>query len=497
MPSEPTEAAEPTEPADQSEATELTEPAKQSEEEQEPAAPAEESGDEPAEEQTEESAKKAAADEGSSDESEVEQWLTKYAAGKVEDTKFVKASQAIAQALGSATSEEEKFAAGVALAAYGESERIPGLIESAKTEDMKRQLAGLLVWVPFDERVKLVDAIVSPETPQGELDIIIPAFASVSNPRGAGVFWKLAEHPNVDLTLVYRSFYQLVFDGDENYYNPRPIKKQNQKLADQLVASVPAVEKMGDNSAFLALALLNHMDQAKAKKLAATLVASDHSDEVKHLATRVQLRTQKYVTSDWGERVASMDRSHAVEALKSKDPENLTLVLKYLAFGESVLNADASGSERFQIAPYSYNQFASSDNRKEGTDKVFNPPTGMTKEMLDFKDVKLSDEGKAYVAYFRSLLDESADLKPLLDYHNQHTDDEQMNRLVVRAVAATKNDDLVTIVEKIYAFNEEENDDERQHADMYWTISPMDSENALKLLKRIRESEGVGSLRNY
>ena len=431
-----------------------------------------------------------------SDESGLEQWLGKFVTGEVKDTKFVETSQAIKKALENATNEDEIFAAGVALAAYGETDRIPGLIESAKTEDMKRQLAGLLIWVPFDERVKLVDKIVSPTTTEAELDMVINSFASVSNPRGAGVFWKLAEHPNVDLDTVYRSFYQLVFDGSVNYYNPRKIDEQNQKLADQLVASIPAVEELGENQALLALALLNHVDQAKAKELATTLAASDLSDEVKHLAARVQLRTEKYTLDRWGDRTASTDRSHAVEVLQSKDPVQLILALKYIALGENILNQDASGSERFRIVSHNYN-YGSSGSRKEGTPKVFNAPEGLTEAMLEFKDVELGGEGEAYATYFRSLLDKEADLKPLLDYREQHPEDKEINQLVYRAIAATNKDDLVGVVEKIYEFNRSKNDNDSDHADLYWTIRPMDGDNALELRKRIRDTEGLGSLQNY
>ena len=430
--------------------------------------------------------------EPASDQPELEQWLAKFVSGKVKDTEFVKASQAIKQALANATNEDEIFTAGVALAAYGESERIPGLIAAAKTEDMKRQLSGLLIWVPFDERVKLVDAIVTPETTKAELAMVVQSFSSVSNPQGAGVFWKLAEHPNVDLYSVYRSFYQLIFDGNESYYNPGRISEDNQKLAEQLVASVPPVEEMGDNQAMLALALLNHMDQPKAKELATTLAASDHSDQVKHLAARVQLRTDKFTVDQWGERKPSTDRSHAVEVLKSKDPVQLALALKYIAFGEDVLNQNAKGEMRFHIAAQSY-MYGISNGRKRGSAKVFDPPDGMTEAMLDFKGVNLSEEGKAYATYFRTLFDEKADLKPLLDYHNQHTDNEQVNKLVYRAVAATNKDDLVGVVGEIYDFNKSENDNDSDHADLYWTIRPMDGDNAMELRKRIRDTEGLSN----
>ena len=362
---------------------------------------------------------------------------------------------------------------------------------------MKRKLTGLLIWVPFDERVRLVDAIVSPETTEAELDMVLRSFAAVNNPRGAGVFWKLAEHPNVDRDVVYRSFFQLIFNGDVSYYSVGPIEKKNQKQADQLVASIPAVEDMNDNQALLALALLNHVDQPKAKELATTLAVGDHSDEVKHLAARVLLRTEKFTTSEWGERVASKDRSHAVEMLKSNDPIQLTLALKYIALGEDVLNADAEGAERIQIAPHSYQSFGNSSTRKAGTAKVFDSPKGLTEEMLEFKSIQLGEEAKAYAAYFRSLLDEKADLTPLTDYYNQNTENRQTNQLVVRSIAATNDDDLVPIIEKIYDFNRNENDNDSDHADLYWTIRPMDGPNALELRKRIRDAEGINTLQNY
>ena len=429
------------------------------------------------------------------EESELEQWLTKFVSGEVKDTEFKATSQAIAEAWANATSEEEKFTAGVALAAYGQSERIAGLVEAATNDEMKKALAGLLIWVPFEDRVKLVDTIVTPGSTEAELNFVLNSFASVSNPRGAGVFWKLAEHPNVDLGVVYRSFYQLMFDGSENYYSLTPIKKRNEKYAAKFVASVPADEKLGDNGALLALALLNHFDQPKAKQLAAKFLDSDRPNKVKHLAARVMLRTEKYITSQWGDRTASTDRSHAVKVLKSTNPVQVTLAMKYIAFGENVLNADQEGDESFRISEHNY--YGSSAGRKEGTAKLFNPPKGMTEAMMDFKDVQLDAEGKAYACYFRSLFDEKADLKDLIDYYKRHPKNSQTNKLVCRSVAATNNDDLVSAVEKIFDFNVKEDNGDRELADLYWTIRPMDGDNALRLRKRIRDKVGSSRLSQY
>ena len=121
----------------------------------------------------------------------------------------------------------------------------------------------------------------------------------------------------------------------------------------------------------------------------------------------------------------------------------------------------------------------------------------MTEAMLDFEGVVVSDECKAYAAYFRSLMDDKADLKPLLDYRKQYPSNRRINQLVCRAVAATNNDDLVGVVEEIYDFNTQENDNDSDHADLYWTIRPMDGENALELRKRIRDNKGISRLKNY
>ena len=152
-----------------------------------------------------------------------------------------------------------------------------------------------------------------------------------------------------------------MFDGSENYNDLSPIKKRNEKYAAQFVASVPADEKLGDNGALLALALLNHFDQPKAKQLATKFLGSDRSDEVRHLAARVLLRTEKYITSQWGDRTASTDRSHAVEVLKSTNPVQVTLAMKYIAFGENVLNLNQAGSHEFQIVDYSYSYGTTAD----------------------------------------------------------------------------------------------------------------------------------------
>jgi len=220
-----------------------------------------------------------------------------------------------------------------------------------------------------------------------------------------------------------------------------------------------------------------YIEQPKAKQLAKKFMVSNRSGEVKHLAARVMLRTEKYITDEWGDRTASSDRSHAVEVLKSTNPVQVALAMKYIAFGENVLNKNQDGDEQFQIVEYSY--YGTSAGRKEGTAKLFNPPKGM-----------------AYASYFRALFDEKADLKDLIDYYKQHPENTQTNKLVYRAVAATNNDDLVGVVEKIFDFNLDD-DDESEHADLYWTIRPMDGDNALKLRKRIRVKVGTGTLNQY
>ena len=207
------------------------------------------------------------------------------------------------------------------------------------------------------------------------------------------------------------------------------------------------------------------------------------------------LRTEKYITSQWGDRTASTDRSHAVKVLKSTNPVQVTLAMKYIAFGENVLNADQEGDESFRISEHNY--YGSSAGRKEGTAKLFNPPKGMTEAMMDFKDVQLDAEGKAYACYFRSLFDEKADLKDLIDYYKRHPKNSQTNKLVCRSVAATNNDDLVSAVEKIFDFNVKEDNGDRELADLYWTIRPMDGDNALRLRKRIRDKVGSSRLSQY
>ena len=83
----------------------------------------------------------------------------------------------------------------------------------------------------------------------------------------------------------------------------------------------------------------------------------------------------------------------------------------------------------------------------------------------------------------------------MVDYYKQYPENSQTNKLVYRAVAATNRDDLVGMVEKIFDVNLD--DDESEYADLYWTIHPMDGENALKLRKRIRTKVGSSTLDQY
>ena len=55
----------------------------------------------------------------------------------------------------------------------------------------------------------------------------------------------------------------------------------------------------------------------------------------------------------------------------------------------------------------------------------------------------------------------------------------------------------MSAVEKIFDFNVKEDNGDRELADLYWTIRPMDGDNALKLRKVIRDKVGSSRLNQY
>ena len=116
----------------------------------------------------------------------------------------------------------------------------------------------------------------------------------------------------------------------------------------------------------------------------------------------------------------------------------------------------------------------------------------MLKGALDHSDLEV----KAYAAYLASLLEQDVNLDSLIDFFDANSDQEEIAKLVYRAIASQNAGDLVDVVEGIYDDFDGASDTSLA-ADIYWTIRVMDGKQALRLRKRIRKEVGMSELQSY
>ena len=128
--------------------------------------------------------------------------------------------------------------------------------------------------------------------------------------------------------------------------------------------------------------------------------------------------------------------------------------------------------------------------------RITKPPIGLSGKMLkgalDHGDLEV----KAYAAYLASLLEQDVNLDSLIDFFDANSDQEEIAKLVYRAIASQNAGDLVDVVEGIYDDFDGASDTSLA-ADIYWTIRVMDGKQALRLRKRIRKEVGMSKLQSY
>ncbi|MEI8382641.1 MAG: HEAT repeat domain-containing protein [Planctomycetota bacterium] len=119
------------------------------------------------------------------------------------------------------------------------------------------------------------------------------------------------------------------------------------------------------------------------------------------------------------------------------------------------------------------------------------PPEGVTAEMVRPLLSHSDAEIRALAGYILAVSGESIGLPPLIEYWRVHgKEDDDWNRFVYRAVAATDDNQHLPVLKQIYSNLENYNVNE-----FYWTIRIMTGPKILELRKQIRTEKGAEALR--
>ena len=438
-----------------------------------------------------------------------EEWLKRWAAGEV-DTQLANSISKL-KPLAVATAANERAAALACQVALGDHDSSLTELRSLAAEEPEfaRYVHLILPWLPFEKRTSVFEEMVVTEKSESALRSLLTGYCKVRNPAGVNTLWSVADLPVNDVSFWRRSFLRLNFGDSLSYYNDVKDADISPALLQHVTADIESrYDEMSVRQRSLALLTLHQLDGAKARELAQALLDSPAGDKdsmsaeeiessltVRDLAFRIALMPDKPVRRSYSSAPTEpVDGTVAVKYLESEDDQQVKSVIRFLTLGSESL------MESQEFPDYSLRTYGSTTYYSSSQDKpkvrITKPPIGLSAKMLK-RVLEHGDlEVKAYAAYLASLLEQDVNLDSLLDFFDANSDQEEIAKLVYRAIASQNAGDLVDVVEGIYDDFDGASDTSLA-ADIYWTIRVMDGKQALRLRKRIRKEVGMSELQSY
>jgi HEAT repeat protein len=370
---------------------------------------------------------------------------------------------------------EERMAAALALVPLGKGDAaLPVLLAAARSHaELFDTAAGVLPWLFWDGRLDVFTRLRDVAGGDSGLSVLIDAMTQVPDRRATGPFWELLGDEKLTLAaastlrngLLTAHFGSTYFDVSD--LSP-PARREFAEEAKPRALAGTELQRL------TALALLASVAPDDAAQVAAKLADDPQlGDELRRDAFQVLLATlpDKEATP------------RAVAAMSSDDPFRRKLALVRLVEGSQAL-----GLLRDAMVLNVDSERSSPDS---GTPVVPEPPPGLepqhVRPLADDPDPKTA----AYAGYLLALLGEKEGVGPLLQYWQAgQEENEELSRLVYRAIAAVNDSTRVSVLEAIYGRL-----DEWDVREFYWTIRIMSGPEILRLRKKIRDEVGMSNLR--
>lgn len=409
-----------------------------------------------------------------------ERWLEHFRSGT--RPKWMDSMLPPLEAMLTAESAEERVLAGVALVALGkEAAALPVITAAVQGQrDLTGTASRALPWLPWEARLQLFEQLSPLAVGPGTVMQIAQNLATWQDPRAAKPMWdRLAgSEMNLEGAAQMLEFLRRIYFGDFSY-NPSgaPAERRRQAIAD-------ATERTQSGPEFqrtVALALLLGVSTKDAATQAAQVVADPNATEsLRADGFHIQLLAQ---TRTAGQKLA-------VTALDGSDLRRQRLALRYLALGPESLNSLRDG------AMYLYYQNSEAGSYSEvttGQPIRVAAPAGVKPEALRPLLTGTDPELAALAGYVLATLKDPSGLDVLVTHWRERArDDQNIRKLVYRAVVALDDDSRSPLLEEVYrSFPPKD----YWLRDYYWTIRSMSGPNVVKLRKVVRDEVGMDNLR--
>ncbi|WP_158265328.1 HEAT repeat domain-containing protein [Blastopirellula marina] len=406
-----------------------------------------------------------------------DRWLADFKSGKGRASYYDDLIDPLMKML-EADDPKERLLAALNLVPLGHSDEALPVLQAIVAEDPQhlQKASAILPWVPWEQRKELFESFLTLATNNEQKIFLARAVSDAVDRRASRLLWPLLKDEAADVSFASGIADSLVtaYTGQRYWYGdevPQDVKAW-------VLADAPARAKEGTElESLVALIVLSKLDQQKAVELANEISEdSQRPEQLQRDAFQMALLLAP----------AEKQTELAAAALTSSDPDRQKLGITVL------VSEDAfelrSIRNQFYISRTSSRFYSNSD----GGPIIPTPPEGISEEnvapLLSHDDAKV----RAYAGYAMAMLDKKEGLPALLDYWRDHKNDEndEMDRLVFRAIAKLNDSNHVDILRQIYDRLED-----YQKSEFYWTIRIMSGEEALRLRKEIRDNYGIENLR--
>jgi HEAT repeat protein len=403
-----------------------------------------------------------------------EDWLIKFRSGGKRDKWLSLAIEPLRKMLES-ESVPEQLASALVLVALGDDERAIPVLTKAAAADTRQiaDVAKALHWLPWDQRVNFFHQLREMAREADELSAICNELVVLRDLRASDELWNLLAGEKVDARFAESIFADL----RKNHRFPDPYGNPELKPVGVDFERLQALAQEGKIwQQRVAMAFLLATNKTKAAEAAQIVYENAQASvAIRCDAFCVVLKTSRKKEA----------QKFAIAALANPDSAITERAIGFLTSGDRVLNSIANGT-----FPLEVNQIRFVENNEDKD----NP---LPKE-LSLGDVRAhlaspNDAVAAQAAYLMVMLGDSQELDRLINHWRKtEINDPQWQKLVYKAIAASKDARRVPLLEEIYRSIKDRPQDVRG---FYWAIRTMEGPDVLRLRKRIREEVGMGNLK--
>lgn len=375
---------------------------------------------------------------------------------------------------------ESRVQAALLMLALGHDEPALKVLREATRAEPRfaDQAAGALPWLATEPPIELFKFLAGLKSAGENVSHLTEAVATLPDPKVASAIWDLLG-PTAPIEMAGAAIYGLrqLYFGERYFMGA---DRQPKDVLDRVIADAKGhlagtgMQRIVALTLLLSVAPTDAADAARAIRGAASTPADLRADAFQFLLL-AEPRSQ-------GEKDA------IAAVTPSSPPAERRTAVTFLASGAEAIQL-LRGSIYLQIS----NPTFESTFTSQSAPVVLAPPPGLTadpiKPLLTDEDPQVA----AAAGYLLALWGDRSGFDAVVLNWRAKVDDDPARRLLYRAAAALREDNLTPLLEEVYrSYGKERN---YMMGDFYWTIRNINGEKILKLRKTIRDEVGMENLR--